>query len=126
MNDLPIEQWSPLSWKRDPEHPCSCFDELSKQYDPDTMQGGECETDGHYLCAECSEAKRCDCGLPWTDGSMTKCEVCMNITCDQCGFYDGYQFIHKSCDHHLLCLEEEICNCANGPFPLEGYEQSDQ
>lgn len=34
---------------RDPEHPCEVFD--GEGYDG----GGDCLSDGHYLCVECSE-----------------------------------------------------------------------
>ncbi|MFH1984795.1 MAG: hypothetical protein ABIL58_23385 [Pseudomonadota bacterium] len=34
-------------WRRDRDNPCD-------QYEPGRSQiGGDCETDGHYLCSEC-------------------------------------------------------------------------
>lgn len=42
---------------RDPEHPCTAFVEGV----PD--RGGDCETDGHYVCDECTRRMTCEgCG----------------------------------------------------------------
>ena len=37
---------------RDPDYPCSAFDPLDDGVKPDGR--GDCESDGHYLCRECS------------------------------------------------------------------------
>jgi hypothetical protein len=56
--------------ERDPENPCADFD-------PGTPSG-ECETDGHYLCAECRHCERCPGGCGQTNA---RCEC---PTCDTC------------------------------------------
>lgn len=62
MNQLALQQWKDLvrfvneapprfgmPGVRDPDYPCESFD--GKNYDGT----GDCKSDGHYLCKECSQ-----------------------------------------------------------------------
>lgn len=65
MDDLPIEEWSPEKWKRDSEHPCDGFEKGKPLY----WETPDCETDGHYMCDECKNARRCPkCNAVWDGG----------------------------------------------------------
>jgi hypothetical protein len=43
---------------RDPESPCTMFD----PGDPPMFSFADCETDGHYLCDECTQRATCPGG----------------------------------------------------------------
>lgn len=72
------------------------------------------------FCRYFLSGKRCDCGRVWRDYEMSECEDCGKTACDKCGFWDGYQWLHRSCDFHLWhCIGEGECDCANGPHILD-------
>lgn len=55
VNDRPIMG---MPGVRDPEYPCEGF----SPGEPERHGWGACETDGHYMCDECTERASCDCG----------------------------------------------------------------
>lgn len=65
----------PFGWKRDPEFHCDGFEQIKKDATGNHMfqfgSNPECETDGHYMCDECVNARRCEC-----NGVLDSEEIC--------------------------------------------------
>ena len=60
---------------RDPEYPCSGFDP------GEPTLSGECETDGHYMCDECTQRATCEgCGMRPVHCVCSYCDVCFEST----------------------------------------------
>lgn len=51
---------------RDPEFPCDAFVPGKPE--------GDCETDGHYMCDECTRMKLCECGRYRPSACESECQ----------------------------------------------------
>lgn len=63
---------------RDSDNPCDGFD------GGEPGPHGKCDTDGHYMCNECSERKTCTtgCGQRPMSCECKECDVCREMGSD--------------------------------------------